>query len=116
MHELNAYRCRDGSYLLAPACIGLGGNERDGLLSYIGSVCPEQFGDELGAWILQTISEQDFARITPARFYSSALPGMTPSSLRSGGKHPRPHLVPGVLSHAGSKANTWPRPSAYFGK
>jgi hypothetical protein len=84
MHELNAYRCRDGNYLIAPTCIGLGGHEREGLLSYIGSVCAEQFGDALGAWILQSVAEHDFVRIPPAHFYSSAL--FAPSRSAPGGE------------------------------
>ena len=72
MHQLNAYRCRDGDYLIAPTCIGLGGYERDGLLSYIGSVCAERFGVVLGARILKDVAEHDFARIPSEQFYSTA--------------------------------------------
>lgn len=73
MNDLNAYRCRDGNYLLAPASLGLGCNERDGSLSYIGSVCPERFGEELGDLVLKVIGESDFARMTPDLFYLSAV-------------------------------------------
>jgi hypothetical protein len=59
--------------LLAPASLGLGCNERDGSLSYIGAVCPEQFGEELGELILKVIGESDFARMTPDVFYPSAV-------------------------------------------
>jgi len=73
MNDLNAYRCRGGNYLLAPSSLGLGCNERDGSLAYIGSVCAEQFGDELGGLILKVIGESDFARMTPDLFYLSAV-------------------------------------------
>ena len=71
MHQLSAYRCRDGNYLIARPGTGLGESERDGLVCYIGSVSPEQFGPELGTWISQAIGEQDFAWIPSAQFYSS---------------------------------------------
>lgn len=70
MNDLNAYRCRDGNYLLAPSLL-LGCNERDGSLSYIGSICPEQFGKELGHLILEVICESNFAQVTSDLFYSS---------------------------------------------
>ena len=73
MNDLNAYRCRDGNYLLAPASLRLGCNERDGSLSYLGAVCPEQFGEELGDLILKVIGESHFARMTPDLFYLSAV-------------------------------------------
>jgi hypothetical protein len=73
MELMDAYRCREGSYLLFPRASTIPVSDDDGDPQYLGVVSCDLADTRICAEIARQLAERRMARLTREQFYS---PGM----------------------------------------
>ena len=67
---LIAYRCRDGSYLLAPANAPFLEDDQDDTLTYLGEMACDSFDDDLRRSLQQQFATQAYACVSREEFFA----------------------------------------------
>jgi|SoimicmetaTmtLPC_FD_contig_51_901677_length_1389_multi_2_in_0_out_0_2 hypothetical protein len=77
---LIAYRCRDGSYLLAPSNAPILADDEDDALTYLGEMGCDSFDDDLRRSLRQQFATHAYASVSREQFF--AIGGADEQSVR----------------------------------